>query len=88
MQPNAVDRGVAGTVLLPIIRYSVVWWNTLHQGPSIGLTSSTIDRSLLWPLPIMLVGFSCLFGAIVLMRMRAILAAAKAEARLRRRALA
>ncbi|MBB3346003.1 MULTISPECIES: heme ABC transporter permease CcmC [unclassified Sphingomonas] len=80
--------GIAGTVLLPIIRYSVVWWNTLHQGPSIGLTSSTIDRSLLWPLPIMLVGFSCLFGAIVLMRMRAILAAAKAEARLRRRALA
>jgi heme exporter protein C len=80
--------GIAGTVLLPIIRYSVVWWNTLHQGPSIGLISSTIDRSLLWPLPIMLVGFSCLFGAIVLMRMRAILAAAKAEARLRRRALA
>jgi len=80
--------GIAGTVLLPIIRYSVVWWNTLHQGPSIGLTSSTIDRSLLWPLPIMLLGFSCLFGAIVLMRMRAILAAAKAEARLRRRALA
>ena len=80
--------GIAGTVLLPIIRYSVVWWNTLHQGPSIGLTSSTIDRSLLWPLPIMLVGFSCVFGAIVLMRMRAILAAAKAEARLRRRALA
>ncbi|TCP37207.1 heme ABC transporter permease CcmC [Sphingomonas sp. BK235] len=80
--------GIAGTVLLPIIRYSVVWWNTLHQGPSIGLTSSTIDRSLLWPLPIMLVGFSCLFGAIVLMRMRAILAAAKAEARLRRKALA
>ena len=31
-------------VLLPIIRYSVVWWNTLHQGPSIGLTRSTIDR--------------------------------------------
>ncbi|MBB3692527.1 heme ABC transporter permease CcmC [Sphingomonas sp. BK580] len=80
--------GIAGTVLLPIIRYSVVWWNTLHQGASIGLTSSTIDRSLLWPLPIMLIGFSCLFGAIVLMRMRAILAAAKAEARLRRRALA
>ena len=34
--------GIAGSVLLPIIRYSVVWWNTLHQGQSIGLTSSTI----------------------------------------------
>jgi heme exporter protein C len=78
--------GIAGTVLLPIIRYSVVWWNTLHQGPSIGLTRSTIDTSILWPLPIMLFGFSFLFGAIVLMRMRTLLAVAKAEARLRRRA--
>jgi heme exporter protein C len=78
--------GVAGTVLLPIIRYSVVWWNTLHQGPSIGLTSSTIDKSILWPLPIMLAGFTLLFAAIVLMRMRALLAAARAEARLRRMA--
>nr|WP_269142328.1 heme ABC transporter permease CcmC [Sphingomonas sp. IC-11] len=78
--------GIAGTVLLPIIRYSVVWWNTLHQGPSIGLTRSSIDASILWPLPIMLAGFSFLFGAIVLMRMRTLLAIAKAEARLRRRA--
>ncbi len=80
--------GIAGTVLLPIIRYSVVWWNTLHQGPSIGLTKSTIDTSILWPLPIMALGFSLLFGAIVLMRMRAMLATAKAEARMRRRATA
>ena len=80
--------GIAGTVLLPIIRYSVVWWNTLHQGPSIGLTSSTIDRSILWPLPIMLAGFTLLFAGIVLMRMRALLATAKAEARMRRMARA
>ncbi|ONF95302.1 heme ABC transporter permease CcmC [Sphingomonas jeddahensis] len=77
--------GIAGTVLLPIIRYSVVWWNTLHQGPSIGLTRSTIDTSILWPLPIMMAGFTFLFGSIVLMRMRTFLAIAKAEARLRRR---
>ena len=80
--------GIAGTVLLPVIRYSVVWWNTLHQGPSIGLTRSSIDASLLWPLPIMILGFSCLFGAIVLMRMRSALAQARAEARLRRMARA
>ena len=80
--------GIAGSVLLPVIRYSVVWWNTLHQGPSIGLTSSTIDRSILWPLPIMLAGFTLLFGAIVLMRMRTLLAVAKAEARMRRMARA
>lgn len=80
--------GVAGTVLLPIIRYSVVWWNTLHQGPSIGLTSSTIDAAILWPLPIMLAGFSFLFAGIVLMRMRTLLAVARREARLRRMARA
>ncbi len=80
--------GIAGTVLLPIIRYSVVWWNTLHQGQSIGLTRSTIDGAILWPLPIMLAGFSLLFAGIVLMRMRALLAQAKREARLRRRAAA
>ena len=80
--------GIAGTVLLPIIRYSVVWWNTLHQGASIGLTRSSIDSTILWPLPIMLVGFTLFFAAIVLMRMRALLGQAKAEARLRRMARA
>ncbi len=78
--------GVAGSVLLPIIRYSVVWWNTLHQGPSIGLTQSSIAGAILWPLPIMLLGFTLLFAGIVLMRMRTILARAKAEARMRRMA--
>lgn len=78
--------GIAGTVLLPIIRYSVVWWNTLHQGPSIGLTRSTIAGAILWPLPFMILGFSALFGAIVLMRMRTLLARARAEARMRRMA--
>ena len=78
--------GIAGSVLLPIIRYSVIWWNTLHQGPSIGLTRSSIDPAILWPLPIMVVGFSSLFAAIVLMRMRAVLATAKVEARMRRMA--
>jgi heme exporter protein C len=80
--------GVAGTVLLPIIRYSVVWWNTLHQGESIGLTSSTIDASILWPLWFTLSGFSLFFAGVVLMRMRALLAGAKAEARMRRMATA
>ena len=79
---------LAGTALLPVIRYSVLWWNTLHQGPSIGLARSSIDPSILWPLWPMAAGLSSLFGAIVLMRMRADLARIKAEARLRRRAAA
>ena len=80
--------GVAGSVLLPIIRYSVVWWNTLHQGQSIGVTGSSIDASMLWPLGFTVTGFSLFFGGIVLMRMRALLASAKAEARMRRMAAA
>jgi len=78
--------GVAGSVLLPIIRYSVVWWNTLHQGQSIGLTKSSIDASILWPLWLTLIGFTLFFAAIVLIRMRTMLALAKAEARMRRMA--
>lgn len=64
----------------------VVWWNSLHQGPSITMRGSTIDNAILWPLGLTVVGFSLWFGAIVLMRMRAILAQNKVEARLARRA--
>jgi heme exporter protein C len=76
--------GVAGSVLLPIVRYSVVWWNTLHQGQSIGLTSSSIDSSMLWPLFFTIGGFTLFFAGVVLMRMRAMLATQKVEARMRR----
>jgi heme exporter protein C len=78
--------GLIGAINIPIIHYSVLWWRTLHQGQSIGLTGSTIAPPLLWPLLLSTLGFSLLFGAIVLMRMRAALAAAKVEARLRRMA--
>jgi heme exporter protein C len=78
--------GLLGAINIPIIHYSVLWWNTLHQGQSISFVraSSTIDASMLWPLLAAAIGFSLLFGAIVLMRMRAILARQKVEARLRR----
>lgn len=78
--------GIGGTVLLPIIRYSVVWWNTLHQGPSITVSGSAIDGAILWPLGFTLSGFTLFFAAVVLMRMRAMLASARVEARLRRMA--
>jgi heme exporter protein C len=78
--------GLIGAINLPIIHYSVLWWRTLHQGQSITLTGSTIHSSLLWPLLVSALGFSLLFGAIVLMRMRAALASAKLEARMRRMA--
>ena len=78
--------GLVGAINLPIIHYSVLWWRTLHQGQSIGVSGSSIDGSILWPLPLAALGFSCLFGAAVLMRMRAELAEAKVEARMRRAA--
>jgi heme exporter protein C len=80
--------GLVGAVNIPIIHYSVLWWNTLHQGQSISIVrgSSTISASLLWPLLVSALGFSLWFGAIVLMRMRAQLARQKVEARLRRMA--
>lgn len=80
--------GLLGAINIPIIRYSVEWWNTLHQGQSISFTGggSSIDGSMQWPLLASALGFSLLFGAIVLMRMRAALARQKIEARLRRMA--
>jgi heme exporter protein C len=78
--------GLVGAINLPIIHYSVLWWRTLHQGQSISLSGSTIDPSILWPLPLTFVGFTCLFGAAALMRMRAEIARARIEARLRRSA--
>ena len=79
--------GLVGAINLPIIHYSVLWWRTLHQGQSISLGGgSSIAPSLLWPLPLTLFGFTALFTAAVLMRMRAELAETRVEARLRREA--
>lgn len=79
--------GLVGAVNIPIINRSVVWWNSLHQPPSTTLSGSTIDGVFLWPMLIALLGFTCLFAACTLMNMRALLAEAQTEARLRRRAL-
>ena len=80
--------GLVGAINLPIIHYSVLWWRTLHQGQSISITGgSSIAPSILWPLPLTLFGFTAIFAAVVLMRMRADLARTKIEARLRRAAL-
>lgn len=76
--------GLVGAVNLPIIHYSVLWWRTLHQGQSITVRGSSIDPAIVWPLPLTTLGFTALFGAIVLMLMRRELALAKVEARMRR----
>jgi heme exporter protein C len=80
--------GLIGAINIPVINRSVVWWKSLHQGPSITIRGSSIAPEILWPLGFTVLGFSLLFVAIVLMRMRAILAQSKVEARLRRMATA
>jgi heme exporter protein C len=85
----AAIYGLIGAINLPIIHYSVLWWRTLHQGQSISITGgSTIDSAILWPLPLTMIGFTGLFAAAVLMRMRAELAEDKVESRQRRMAQA
>lgn len=79
--------GIVGAVNVPIINRSVVWWNSLHQPPSITMGKSAIDPAFLWPLLIATLGFSLVFAGVVLARMRAILAQVQADARLRRKAM-
>ncbi len=79
--------GLVGAVNIPIIHYSVLWWNSLHQPPSISMGKSEMGAEFLWPLMAATIGFSLIFGGVVLARMRAILADVQAEARLRRKAM-
>ena len=67
----AAILALVGSVNLPIIHYSVVWWNTLHQGPSLSLTGSTIDPSMLRPLLLMAGGFAAYFVTVLIYRLRA-----------------
>jgi len=61
--------GIVGLINIPIIKFSVAWWNTLHQPASITLTAApTIHSSMLAPLLIMFFSFSILSLIIFLIR--------------------
>jgi heme exporter protein C len=66
--------GIVGLINLPIIHYSVVWWNTLHQGPSISsvekVVNPAIHESMIWPLLIMLVAYGLMMATLVLIKSR------------------
>ncbi len=63
---------IVGAVNVPIVKYSVVWWNSLHQGSSLSLAGKdTIATPMLIPLLVSMLGFTLFFGAIVLVRLRA-----------------
>ncbi|ATU93484.1 heme ABC transporter permease [Phyllobacterium zundukense] len=62
---------LVGFINIPIIKFSVDWWNTLHQPASVfRMGGSTIDPSLLWPLLVMAIGFTLLFFTLHIMAMR------------------
>ncbi len=85
---------LVGTVILPIIKFSVDWWNTLHQPASVmRIGGPTIHPSILWPLLVMALAFTLLFVVlhlkamgnevlrrrVVALRMRAVQRAANLE---------
>ncbi|WP_336278774.1 heme ABC transporter permease [Bartonella sp. CB175] len=62
---------LVGFVNIPIIKFSVNWWNTLHQSASLLRSGgTTIDRSMLWPLITMIFCFTFMFVLLYLMAMR------------------
>ena len=72
---------IVGVVNLPIIKFSVDWWNTLHQPASVmRLGGPRIDISLLLPLLVMALGFTLLFLWLLLVRMRTALNERKVRA--------
>jgi heme exporter protein C len=72
---------LVGFVNVPIIKFSVDWWNTLHQPASVlRLGGPTIHSSMLWPLLTMAVAFKAYYVVVLLIRVRAELAARRARA--------
>ena len=62
---------IVGLVNLPIIHYSVKWWNTLHQGSILeDLAEPSVHPDMLWPLIIMVFAFQFLYGVLALMNAR------------------
>jgi heme exporter protein C len=72
----AAILALVGAVNLPIIKFSVDWWNTLHQPSSIlKLSGSTIHASMLYPLLVMIAGFTAYFVTVLIIRIQGELAA-------------
>ncbi|MBV6746960.1 heme ABC transporter permease CcmC [Xanthomonas vasicola] len=62
---------LVGLVNLPIVHYSVVWWNTLHQGSTVRLLGpSKMSADMLWPLLTMMLATKCYYVASLLGRVR------------------
>ena len=63
---------VVGVINVPIIKFSVEWWNSLHQTATVmRLGKPTMNGDMLWPLLLMLLGFALYFITVLLIRLRA-----------------
>jgi heme exporter protein C len=72
---------LVGFVNVPIIKFSVDWWNTLHQPASIARVGGpAIDASMLWPLLMMAAGFTTYYLWVLLVRMQGEIVAGKIRA--------
>ena len=77
----SVILAIVGVVNLQIVKFWVDWWNTLHQPASIIKASGpSIHAAMLWPLLLMILGFTLFFVAVWLLRAKAELAAVRARA--------
>ena len=77
----AAILAILGGVNLPIIKFSVDWWNTLHQPASVfRMDGPTIHPDMLTPLMVMATGMLCLFSWLLLVRMRSEIAQQRLEA--------
>lgn len=62
---------MVGFINVPIIKFSVQWWNTLHQPASIiRADGPTIHASMLWPLLVMILAYTLLFSVLLMVSMR------------------
>jgi heme exporter protein C len=78
---SAAVLAIVGVINLPIIKFSVDWWNTLHQPASIArMGGPSIDPAMLWPLFTMAIGFQLLFFVLLAVRMKAMLLEARHRA--------
>ncbi|HEX9789760.1 MAG TPA: heme ABC transporter permease [Kiloniellales bacterium] len=73
---------LVGFINVPIIKFSVDWWSTLHQPASvIRLDGPTLHPSMLWPLLVMALGFKLYYVSLLLLRVKSELLAARLRAR-------
>ena len=74
----AAILAIVGVINIPIIKFSVDWWNSLHQPASIlRADGPSIDPSMLWPLFTMAIAFKAYMVSVMLWRMKAELSARK-----------